>query len=165
MDSILINWINSTIFRIILIGLKITESYFSLVVLVSSFLKSGCSKKFRKIPRKTPMTEYRFSKVTSSRMFSSELCGIFQSSYSAERLLPRDSRKGSLIESAVVFFENLKFKDLRPQACNFIKKEGLAQVFSCEFCEIFKNTFFIEHLRWLLLYVRSCSLISLSVQP
>ena len=29
-------------------------------------------------------------------------------------------------------------------ACNFIKKEALAQVFSCEFCEIFKNTFFTE---------------------
>ena len=29
------------------------------------------------------------------------------------------------------------------QACNFIKKETVAQVFSCEFCEIFKNTFFI----------------------
>ena len=27
-------------------------------------------------------------------------------------------------------------------ACNFIKKETLAQVFSCEFCEISKNTFF-----------------------
>ena len=27
-------------------------------------------------------------------------------------------------------------------ACNFIKKETLAQVFSCQFCEIFKNTFF-----------------------
>ena len=35
--------------------------------------------------------------------------------------------------------------------CNFIKKEILAQVFSCEFYEIFKNTFFIEHLWWLLL--------------
>ena len=31
-------------------------------------------------------------------------------------------------------------------ACNFIKKETLAQVFSCQFCEIFKNTYFIEHL-------------------
>ena len=29
----------------------------------------------------------------------------------------------------------------------FIKKKSLAEVFSCEFCEIFKNTFFIEHLR------------------
>ena len=26
-------------------------------------------------------------------------------------------------------------------ACNFIKKEALAQVFSCEFCKISKNTF------------------------
>ena len=33
------------------------------------------------------------------------------------------------------------------QACNFIKKETLAQVFSCEFCEISKNNFFTEHLR------------------
>ena len=32
----------------------------------------------------------------------------------------------------------------------FIKKETLAQVFSCELCEIFKNTFFTEHLSWLL---------------
>ena len=31
-------------------------------------------------------------------------------------------------------------------ACNFLKKETLAQVFSCEFCEISKNTFFTGHL-------------------
>ena len=36
---------------------------------------------------------------------------------------------------------------LQVEACNFIKKETLAQVFSCEFCEISKNTFFTEHLR------------------
>ena len=35
-----------------------------------------------------------------------------------------------------------KVAGLRPQACNFIKKETLAQVFSCKFCEILKNTFF-----------------------
>ena len=28
------------------------------------------------------------------------------------------------------------------EACNFTKKETLAQVLSCEFCEISKNTFF-----------------------
>ena len=33
------------------------------------------------------------------------------------------------------------------QACNFIEKEALAQVFSCEFYEISKSTFFTEHLR------------------
>ena len=40
---------------------------------------------------------------------------------------------------------------LASMACNFIKKETLAQVFSGEFCEICKNTFFTEHLRQLLL--------------
>ena len=35
--------------------------------------------------------------------------------------------------------------DLRPAA--LLKKKDLAQVFSCEFCEIFNNTFFTEHLR------------------
>ena len=34
-----------------------------------------------------------------------------------------------------------------PEACNFIKKETLAQVFSCEFCEISENTFLTEHFR------------------
>ena len=29
-----------------------------------------------------------------------------------------------------------------PEAYNFIKKETLAQVYSCEFCETFKNTFY-----------------------
>ena len=31
-------------------------------------------------------------------------------------------------------------------ACNFIKKEILAQVFSCEICKISKNTGFTKHL-------------------
>ena len=31
-------------------------------------------------------------------------------------------------------------------ACNFIKKETVAQAFTCEFCEIFKNVFFTERL-------------------
>ena len=36
--------------------------------------------------------------------------------------------------------------DMLPQACNFIKKETLAQVRSCGFFELSRNTFFIEHL-------------------
>ena len=36
---------------------------------------------------------------------------------------------------------------------HFYLKETPTQVFSCEFCEIFKSTFSIEHLRWLLLYL------------
>ena len=44
-----------------------------------------------------------------------------------------------------LFFD--KVVGLWGETCNFIKKETLAQVFSCEFCEISKNTFFTEHLR------------------
>ena len=32
------------------------------------------------------------------------------------------------------------------QACNFIEKETSTQVFSYEFCEVFKKTFFTKHL-------------------
>ena len=39
-----------------------------------------------------------------------------------------------------------KVAGLRPEAYNFINKETLAQVFSCEFCETSKNTLFTEHL-------------------
>ena len=31
------------------------------------------------------------------------------------------------------------------EPCIFIKKETLVQVFFCEFFQIFKNTFFVEH--------------------
>ena len=41
--------------------------------------------------------------------------------------------------------ESLLIK-LQAEVCNFIKKETPAQVFSCEFCEHFKNTFLTEHL-------------------
>ena len=37
--------------------------------------------------------------------------------------------------------ESLFLKSCRSEACNFIKKEILEQVFSCEFYEISKNTF------------------------
>ena len=36
---------------------------------------------------------------------------------------------------------------LQADARNFIRNEALAQVFSCEFCEISKNTSFKEHLQ------------------
>ena len=43
-----------------------------------------------------------------------------------------------------------KVTSLRPAT---ILKKTLAQVFSCEFCEISKNIFFKEHLCWLLLSI------------
>ena len=43
--------------------------------------------------------------------------------------------------------QSLSFNNVAGEACNFIKKETLVQLFSCEFCDISKNTFFTEHLR------------------
>ena len=40
---------------------------------------------------------------------------------------------------------SLFFNIVAARACNFIKKETLAQVFFCEFCEFSKN-FFTKHL-------------------
>ena len=42
--------------------------------------------------------------------------------------------------------QSLFFNKVAGAACNFIKKETLAQVFSREFCEISQSTFFTEHL-------------------
>ena len=50
---------------------------------------------------------------------------------------------------------------LQASTYNFIKKETLAQVFSCEFDKMSKNIFFTEHLRWLLLMLRDRLQISL----
>ena len=36
---------------------------------------------------------------------------------------------------------------LQVSACHFIKRDALAQMFSCEFCEIFKSNVFTEDLR------------------
>ena len=41
-----------------------------------------------------------------------------------------------------------------------LSKKTPTQVFSYEICEIFKNKFFTEHLRWLLLYFYDCHKLS-----
>ena len=49
-----------------------------------------------------------------------------------------------------------KFRKIQrktPEPCNFTNKQTLAQLFSCEFCEISKNTFFTEHFGRLLLFL------------
>ena len=45
----------------------------------------------------------------------------------------------------------------KAESFNFIKKETLAQMLSCEYCEFFKNTFFTEYLSGrLLLFDQVC---------
>ena len=57
--------------------------------------------------------------------------------YSVKKVFLKISQISQKNACARVSFLIIKF-----QACNFIKKETLAQAFSCEFCEIFKGTFF-----------------------
>ena len=52
---------------------------------------------------------------------------------------------------------------MKKRGLQLFYKETLAQVFSSEFCEISKNTFFTEHLRWLLLFFGDIKLYSLSI--
>ena len=71
-------------------------------------------------------------------------------------LLYRSSdRSRSVNKSVLKNFAKFTIKHLRQSfffnkvaggTFNFIQKETLAQVFSYKFCEIFKNTFFLEHL-------------------
>ena len=53
---------------------------------------------------------------------------------------PGHSRKDSKAATGGVLQE-------KAAPATLLKKEALAQVFSCEFCEISKNIFFTEHLR------------------
>ena len=51
-----------------------------------------------------------------------------------------DALKNFVIFTRKRLCQSLFFK--KPESCNYIKTETLEWVFSCEFCKIFKNTFF-----------------------
>ena len=48
-------------------------------------------------------------------------------------------------------FESFYNKPEALKACIFIKKEILTQVFSCEYCEVFKNSFLVEDFLFIIL--------------
>ena len=48
-------------------------------------------------------------------------------------------------------FSIFSVKHLRWSLFFSYQKENPTQVLSCEYCEFYENSFFIEHLRWLLL--------------
>ena len=62
------------------------------------------------------------------------------------------------------FYTPWKRQKTKAWACIFIKKEALAQVFSYGFCKISKNTFYTEHLRWLLLSRAHDNFVTIAVQ-
>ena len=80
--------------------------------------------------------------------------------YSKTSILCRGSMNGWFWNTSVPFFKNTSFYRTSPvaasvgfrlQSCNFIKKETPAKTFFCEFCKIFKNSFWQNTSGWLLL--------------
>ena len=69
--------------------------------------------------------------------------------------ISENSQKNTCARDA--FLIKLQILLLRP--ATLLKKESLAQVFFCEFCEISKNTFFTEHL-WTTASYRSNQLLT-----
>ena len=97
--------------------------------------------------------DYGINKDTTRFSFKGRTCLFFTSILDR---IQKQSPRGVLLSKGVRrnfgkfigkhLCESLFFNIKLQAACNFIKKAALAQVFSCEFCEISKNTFFAEHL-------------------
>ena len=68
----------------------------------------------------------------------------FKNSYFEEHL--RAATSGATFSRYLFSNKTQSQRFDRPKACNFIKKEALAQVLSSEICENFNKPFFIEHL-------------------
>ena len=99
------------------------------------------NKDFERINKELFNREYLWSKPYSEKLKKSLL--IAQSKKSkftaivlTEAVAPMCSVKKMLLKNSKYPQENTCAK-----TCNFIKKAAMAQVFSCECCEIFKNTF------------------------
>ena len=84
---------------------------------------------------------------------------IFDSSSNDSNISVKESRSSHQMCSLKAFLKNfakltgkylcqsLFFNEVAGlRSATSLKKEAVAQVFSCDFCEIFKNTFFTEHL-------------------
>ena len=98
------------------------------------FYKDGVLKKTRKIHRKI-------------RYFTSLYYKFLNRRHISKAVAQRCSVKKIFLEISQNSQEDICAKvsfliKLQVQACNLIKKDTLAQAFSCEFCEISKNTYF-----------------------
>ena len=65
---------------------------------------------------------------------------------SFRRLCPEAATGGVLQKRTFLKISQNSQENTQARVCTFIEKEALAQVFSCEFCEIFNNTYLTEHL-------------------
>ena len=113
--------------------------------------------------RKTMVDEI---KITQNRI-KKKIKTVVETIYSKvfpERFISRDSCMELFCKKGVLrnftkfkgkhLYRSLSFNKVAgPRPATLLKKETLVQVFSCEFCELCKNTFLIEHLCWLPLHL------------
>ena len=82
------------------------------------------------------------------------LIGYQECCYDLIKSWSRRSRPNFLREVFLKILQNSQGNTwARISLLKALLKKTPAQVFSCEFCEILKSTFFIEHLWWLLLMI------------
>ena len=63
------------------------------------------------------------------------------------RIIPGSNQRRCSVKKGVLKNFLVLQQNTCVEACNFIKKETLTQMFSSELCESFRNTSFTEHLR------------------
>ena len=124
---------------------KISIYTFSFVVIRFCFLESDFTI-FEKCYKASEILSKQFSRNRKVAWDFGYQISLFRSSHqrhSIKKLSLEILQNSQESTCAGVYF----LLKLQASACNSIKKQTLAQVFSCEFCEIFKNTFFTEHLQ------------------
>ena len=80
--------------------------------------------------------------MSLAKIFEEELLYVNIISVQTEEVVQKCFVKKSVLKRKTPVPESFFKIKLQTSACNFIKKETLALMFFCEFCEIFKNTFF-----------------------
>ena len=94
-------------------------------------------------------------KKDSTQVISCEYCKIYKNSFfyrthpvapSEYMVLEAVTQRCSVRTVVLRNFTKFIGKHLRPEGCNFIKKEALAQAFPCDFVKFLKTPFPTEHL-------------------
>ena len=115
-------------------SLEIIWSSFLLLILIKNAIKNAVTTVIKLYMVRLENRENQNSEIVVN---TSEACSFEFASY--------EHCYHKVYQNIIVLRNFAKFTG--KHLCQSLKKEALAQVFSCEFCEISKNTFFMEHLR------------------
>ena len=110
-------------------------------------VRKGVVKNSANLTEKPPLLESLFNKFAGLTPIMKNMC---------QRLLLHCTRTSRCYSSFLAYIQHLQrqppevfcqkkmFLEILQKACNFIKKDTLAQVFSCEFCGTSRNMFSAE---------------------